>query len=286
MRRLACVLCAAALLAAPALAQQRDGTLPRLSPNASVSFTLGVTEIIVSYGAPSARGRTVFGDLVPFGQVWRAGANEATTITFSTDVEVEGEPLAAGTYGFFVLPEEEAWTLIFSRDPQQWGAFRYDPAQDALRVRVHPETAPFRETLAFAFDGLTLGSGRDAVDVVLHWADRRAAFTVATDTEAHVVAMGDRAAERGDAARALAYARYALQSGRHLERAVAWARAAAEAEESFAALVVLARAQAATGDTEAAQRTGRRAVELARSLPEPPRDLAAFEAELASWERR
>jgi hypothetical protein len=100
----------ALLLAAPALAQERDTTIPRVSPNASAGFQLGVTQIDVSYGAPSVRDRVIFGELVPFGEVWRTGANEATTITFSTDVFLAGRELAAGRYMVGPLPGPAGWT--------------------------------------------------------------------------------------------------------------------------------------------------------------------------------
>jgi hypothetical protein len=280
--RLPLLLAATLLVAAPALAQ-RDSSLPRLSPNASASLTLGVTDIEVTYGAPSARGRTIFGDLVPYGQVWRVGANEATSIRFSTDVTVEGQPVAAGTYGLFMVPGDGEWTIVLNRTPQQWGAYEYDETQDALRVAVSPQEAPYRETMAIGFDNLSLGNGQDAVDVVMHWADLRVAFTVGADTDANVAALGDRAMEAEDWRRPLTYARYALQSGRHLERAVRWADAAAAREESYATLSTKARLQAASGDHAGARQTGERALALGEALPETPRDLEAFRAELDGW---
>jgi hypothetical protein len=108
------------------------------SPPASANAKIGTTDVTVKYSSPAVKGRKVWGELVPYGQVWRTGANEATTITFSKDVTVEGQKLKAGTYGLFTLPGDKEWTIIFNKTAKQWGAFKYDQAQDALRVKVKP----------------------------------------------------------------------------------------------------------------------------------------------------
>ena len=159
------------VLAAPAaLAQTRASDEPRPSPNALVGQTIGTTSVTVTYGRPSVRGRSVFGpdttSLVPYGQVWRLGANEATTITVSAPVRVAGQPLAAGTYALFAVPGESAWTLVFNRTAEQWGAYRYDAAQDALRVTATPETGDdSEEMLDIEFDSVTPTS----MDLVIEW---------------------------------------------------------------------------------------------------------------------
>ena len=143
MRPLFLCLALAALAAPAAHAQTRASDESRPSPNALVGQTIGTTDVTVTYGRPSVRGRAVFGAdttfLVPYGQVWRTGANEATTITFSSAVRVEGQPLAAGTYALFTVPGPAEWTVVFNRVAEQWGSYRYDAAQDALRVTATPE---------------------------------------------------------------------------------------------------------------------------------------------------
>ena len=108
------------------------------SPAATATGKIGTTDVTVNYSSPGVKGRKIFGGLEPYGKVWRAGANEATTIEFSKNVTVEGKPLPAGKYGFFVIPTEKQWTVIFNKVPNQWGAFKYDEKQDALRVMVTP----------------------------------------------------------------------------------------------------------------------------------------------------
>ncbi|AXE18685.1 DUF2911 domain-containing protein [Runella rosea] len=122
----------------------------RPSPPAQVVQKVGNATVTVSYGQPSVKGRKVWGELVPYGQVWRTGANEATTFEVDQDVKIEGQNLSAGKYGFFTLPTENEWTIIFNKIPNQWGAFKYDANQDALRVSVKPKkSAAFNEKLVY-----------------------------------------------------------------------------------------------------------------------------------------
>ncbi len=114
---------------------------PKASPAATATGKVGGATVTVNYSSPSVKGRTIWGELVPYGEVWRSGANEATTVTFDKNVMVEGKPLAAGTYSFYTIPTEDKWTVIFNKTAKQWGT-QYDQKQDALRVSVTPKTAP------------------------------------------------------------------------------------------------------------------------------------------------
>ncbi len=117
------------------------------SPPATATGTIGAADVEISYHAPSARGRTVMGELVPYGSVWRTGANNATTISFSSDVTVEGKALPAGKYALFTIPGEDEWVIIFNKVTEQWGAFNYDEGEDVLRVSVAPSaSSDFVET--------------------------------------------------------------------------------------------------------------------------------------------
>jgi len=148
--------------------------LPRRSPRASVMQALGGAEINMTYGRPAVKGRKVWGELVPNGRVWRAGANEATTFTVNRDVRIEGRALRAGTYTFFVIPGEAEWTVIFNRVPRQWGAFDYNPAFDAMRFSVKPSDVPHEEYLRYAIQP----SGDDAAIVTLTWEKRAVSFRI------------------------------------------------------------------------------------------------------------
>jgi pimeloyl-ACP methyl ester carboxylesterase len=151
-------------------------SLPRTSPRASVMQAVGGAEMRIDYGRPAVKERKVWGELVPYGRVWRAGANEATTVTFSQDVQIEGHPLAAGTYTFFVIPGEAEWTAIFNRVPRQWGAFDYNPAFDALRFTVKPVDSSHAEYVTYSLDP----DGKDAATVSLAWEKKRISFHVET----------------------------------------------------------------------------------------------------------
>ena len=138
----------AAALAAPALAQFEA---PQPSPKATLTQRVGLTDVTISYSRPSVKGRVIWGELVPFDKVWRTGANSATTITFSDDVTVEGQKLAAGTYSVFTIPGKAEWTVIFNNDTKLWGETDYDAAKDALRVKAKPQVSEMRETLSIGF---------------------------------------------------------------------------------------------------------------------------------------
>ena len=175
---LAAVLLAASSCAAQSLVLE----LPRQSQHAEVSQRLGITDISITYSRPLVNNRTVWGKLVPYGQVWRAGANENTTIAFSDPVMIEGKPLEKGTYGLFMIPAENEWTIIFSKSSTSWGAFTYDQKEDALRVTVKPQASDFRDALAYEFDQLK----PESTLVTLRWEKVAVPFTVSVDVP-HVV---------------------------------------------------------------------------------------------------
>ena len=119
---------------------------PRVSPAQSTTGKVRKATVTISYSSPSVKGRTIWGALVPYDKVWRAGANEATTFETDKDIKVEGKLLPAGKYSFFLLPRENAkWTAIFNKEPKQWGAFKYDSTKDQLRVDIQP--AMLRDTV-------------------------------------------------------------------------------------------------------------------------------------------
>ena len=152
--------------------------LPRDSQHARVMQRVGITDITINYHRPLVKGRKVWGGLVPYGQVWRAGANENTTIEFTDPVSIEGKPLAKGIYGLHMLPTENEWTIIFSKTASAWGSFTYNQSEDALRVTVKPQAAEMREALGYDFDDVTPGS---AV-ITMRWEKLAVPFKVAVDT--------------------------------------------------------------------------------------------------------
>jgi len=154
-----------AMTAILAHAQSALLDLPRQSQNAQVSQTIGITGITVKYSRPLVKDRKVWGGLVPYGEVWRAGANENTIITFTDPVSIEGKPLDKGTYGLFMIPKENEWTIIFSKTNTAWGAFTYKPDEDVLRVTVKPAASEFHDALIYEFDDLK----PDSALLTLRW---------------------------------------------------------------------------------------------------------------------
>lgn len=146
------------------------------SPRKEMSGTIGDTEVVIDYGSPSVKGRTIWGDLEKFGKVWRAGANSATIIEFTEDVTIEGEALAAGKYALFVIPNKDNAVVIFNTVTDQWGAGKYDESKDALRVTVAPQP---QETNQEALEYMVVGD-----QVVLAWADWKIPFTVSAAASA------------------------------------------------------------------------------------------------------
>ena len=173
------------LLAAGTAAAQPTLSVPQPSPKASVSQTVGLTDITITYHRPAVNKRKVWGGLVPWNETWRAGANENTTIAFSSPVSVGGKVLAAGTYGLHMIPTEKDWTLAFSNVSSAWGSFSYDAKEDAARITATPQpSSDFVERLAYTFDDPTDAS----VVVTLRWEQLKVPFRVDIDTNAVVLA--------------------------------------------------------------------------------------------------
>src|SRR5205807_8647590 len=157
--------------------------LPRPSQHALLTQRIGVTDITISYHRPLTNGRKIWDGVVPYGQVWRAGANENTTIVFSDPVTIEGKPLDKGAYGLHMIPAADQWTIIFSKNSTSWGSFTYDEKEDALRVSAKPHAAEFTEALEYSFDE----PKPDSVAVTLRWEKVAVPFHVSVDTNAIVL---------------------------------------------------------------------------------------------------
>jgi hypothetical protein len=150
----------------------QDDKSKRPSPPAKVTETINSGAVItIDYSQPSVKGREIGKEIAPYGKVWRTGANEATTFEVSKDVKVEGKSLPAGKYGLFTIPNKEEWVIIFNKTPNQWGAYKYAEAEDALRVKVKTAKAPqFTERMTFNVDK----SGK----VSLLWGNEEVDFSV------------------------------------------------------------------------------------------------------------
>ena len=161
-----------------AITAQAQIKTPQISPRARTEETFGITDVAVEYHRPSVAGRKIWGGLVPNDVVWRAGANENTIVSFSTPVTVEGQPLPAGTYSLFMIPGPQEWTVVLNKFTGGWGAYNYDAAEDALRVKVTPQPAEMQERLAYTFDDAKV----NAVTLSLRWEKLRVPIKIGADT--------------------------------------------------------------------------------------------------------
>ncbi len=170
-----CLLMAAMPGVSPAQSFVLD--LPDQSQRAEISQRIGITDITINYHRPLVKDRKIWDGLVPYGKVWRAGANINTTITFSDPVLIEGKPLDKGAYGLHMIPNADEWTVIFSKNSTSWGSFTYDQAEDALRVTVKPRAADMHDALTYDFDQLQ----PDSAEVELEWEKVAVPFKVSVD---------------------------------------------------------------------------------------------------------
>ena len=152
----------------------------RVSPASTLSQEIGISKIELAFARPAAKGRKIWGEVVPFGQVWRAGANSATMLTLSHAAKVAGKDVPAGSYGFFVIPSERTWTLILNKKAKQWGAYDYKKEEDVLRWEVTPMAVPHQEYLEYR----VLPTGLGGAVVELGWEKLRVSYPVAFDTKA------------------------------------------------------------------------------------------------------
>ncbi len=256
---------AVCLAVAASVEAQAPLRLPQASPAAVVSQTVGLTEIEISYHRPAVNGRKVWGGLVPYGEPWRAGANENTTIRFSTPVKVEGQPLAAGAYGLHMIPGEKEWAIAFSKVSWAWGSFSYDAKEDALRVTAAPHEAPFEERLSYRFDDPT----DTAVTATLRWEKMAIPFRVEVDTPAVVVE------DLRNQLRGLPRfswqgwnqaAAYCAQHGVNLDEALKWSDQSIGLNENFQNLRVKATLLEKKGDAKTAEALRARSFKIATEV--------------------
>lgn len=244
------------LVATTAGAQQLN--LPRVSPKGSVMQTVGTTDITVTYNRPGVKGRAIWGGLVPYDQVWRTGANEATVIEFSEDVLVNGQKLAKGKYSLHTIPGRDQWTVIFNKTANQWGSYSYQADHDALRVTAKPERAEFREWLQFEIPEMTT----DTAKVVLRWENVAVPFTVDTQATARAMAAAEKAIAAANSQRWLTPYRAAdfAFSANRMAEAERWLDMSLKEQETTANLWLKARMLNAQGKKAEALRTADAAI--------------------------
>jgi hypothetical protein len=258
-------------LATNAGAQFKNGSqatelnIPRASQRATVTQRIGLTDITITYHRPSVGGREIWGKTVPYGQVWRAGANDNTTIVFTDDVSVEGKPLPAGTYGLHTIPDKDQWTIIFSKNSTSWGSFSYDQKEDALRVTVRAHPAESFDMLTYVFDEVK----PDSAAATLRWEKLAVPFRVSVDTKAAVLksiknelrSVGGFTWAGYDEA-----AQWCLDNNYNLEEALKWEDTSIQNEERFENLETKSRILDAMGRKDDAAKVYSAALQRATAI--------------------
>lgn len=240
-----------AITARPLAAQQLR--LPRTSPGATLTQTVGLTDITIKYSRPGVKGRQIWGALVPYDTIWRTGANEATTISFSDDVTINGQKLAKGTYALFTIPHKDQWDVVFNSQAEQWGAFTHDKSRDILTVTAKPEKSEYREWMEFEIPEMTT----DTAKIVVRWENVAVPFTVDTASTEKSMAAAKRAIAGIENTRwqlPLSAADFALQNGK-MDEAHAWLDQALGVNENIRTLWLKARIQQKEGKTGEARKT-------------------------------
>lgn len=195
---------------------------PPASSTQTVTQSLGISKVSLTYQRPSVNGRTIFGQLVPFDQVWRTGANNATSITFDSEVTVHGNKVPGGTYGLFTIPSKGEWTIILNKTSQQWGAYQYNEGDDVLRFTVKPAKLKDKvETFTISFDKMTTRS----FDVSLAWENTKVSFPVEVDQSAEIMASIDEAM-KGEKKPYFQAAQYYFNNDLDIQKAAEWVKEA------------------------------------------------------------
>jgi hypothetical protein len=284
MKRLLCLLSAVALVAvlasdtvysqipqSPPLPMLRA---PRVSQGAKVTQVIGLSEVTIFYHRPGVKGRVIWGGLLPYGEFWRAGANEPTLFTFSDDVTIEGKKLAAGTYRFGTIPGPKEWTVIFNSEVKNWGTV-YEPQYDTLKFTVTPETGPNEEWLSYSFTDLTPSSAR----VVLAWEKMRIGFTIEFNTLAKMESSV------GTWQVLNAAAGYALSQSVYLNEAMNWVDRSIALDRNPRNLQTKADLLAQAGKLDDAIATAEEAVKLAKQR-NPKANTSGLEKRIADWKAK
>jgi Protein of unknown function (DUF2911) len=195
--------------------------IPALSPAAKIEQQIGLTSATIAYSRPSLRGRKLLGQAnIPFGTVWRMGANDVTVLTLSDEMQIEGKTLAKGKYAFVAIPDSTEWTIIINKDAKQWGVYDYDEAKDVLRFKVKTETLPQSvETMTFAFEDIQHSS----VNLVFRWENVQFKVALSQDTDAKVMAeIKQKTAGKASMGILMEAAEYYLMMNRDLDQALIW----------------------------------------------------------------
>ena len=267
------------------LAQTNKVDFPAASPRCTLKQRVGLTDFEIVYSRPGVKGRTIFGGIVPYGQVWRTGANQATTITFNTPVKFEGTEIPAGTYALFTIPGENEWTIILNKNSAQWGSFKYDEKTDVARFQVTPATLrdTMIETFAIEFNHIR----DDSAVLTLVWDRTVVPIHVAVDVSSKLVPQIEAAMASPDKKPfgfCFQAATYYYNHDLDLKKALAWINTGLETDTRIAYEMLHLKAQilAKQGDKEGAVAAAKKSSELAIKAEGPGSSFVRMNDDLIS----
>lgn len=234
--------------------------MPAPSPGQTIKQDFSLSFIEVNYSRPVIKGRTIFGDIVPFGKLWRAGANNPTKVTFGEDVKVAGKDLKAGSYQLMIIPTAKNWEIIFNKGTN--GVFNYHPEEDVLKVTVPTNS------LASSVESFTIQLGQviaNTCEIQIMWEKTSVSIPVTTEIDAKIAASIEKAMSV-DTKPYFESASYYFETGRDLKKALEWATKASEANPSaYWVMHLKAKIQAKMGDKVGAKATALKSIELAKA---------------------
>lgn len=251
-----------ALLAGLSTFTSAQVRLPAASPLATLSQEVGLATVSVEYSRPALKGRTMFGDQVPYGKVWRTGANRSTKLTVSDEVQMNGKPLPAGSYGLFTIPGPAEWTIILSKDAVGSGAFNYKPENDVMRFTVKPEKVATTEYFTIEFADFT----PTTTNLALRWQDVQVNIPIRQDPDARIMAQIKAEVAKPDVkpGTLMMAANYYYDTNRDLKQARSWADKVVEADKQYWTYFLRAKIAQREGDCKTARTDAQAGLELAR----------------------
>jgi hypothetical protein len=243
--------------------------MPQASPTANISQKIGLTDVLIEYSRPSTKGRKIFGELVPYGEVWRTGANAATVVTFSTAVMIEGNNLPAGSYALYSIPGKSDWTIIFSKNTKLWGAVGYNKNEDALRFTVKPgKTGQRYETMEINFVDMT----DTGASVALKWENTRVKFRIETEVDSIVMKqIKEMVIDKDPKNPGLYYqaANYYFTNNKDMNQAYEWIVKSVASDPKYWTMHLKAKIELALGKKKEAIESATKSMEMAKDAKNP-----------------
>ena len=236
--------------------------VPAPSPAATIKQSVGLAEVTVEYSRPGVKGRTIYGDVVPFGKVWRTGANASTKITFGEDVKLDGNPVPAGTYAFYTIPDKDEWTIILNKNLTLWGSDGYKQEEDYLRFKVKT-TALTNKVESFTFNMFDVAPTSAGMELL--WEQTRVAFTITADIDTKVMKNID-ATMAADKRPYYQAASYYYDNDKDMKQALVWINKAIEVNaKAYWAVMLKAKIQVKLKDVAGANVSAQKVITMAKA---------------------